>query len=90
MVKKKFRIGLKPKYRRSAGLFWRDSRIFGKLSLADISTAAKIAFCWIGKLNWIQLLKGVKLIMEIVEKIRTLLFCEQAPVHVGMGDNNKS
>lgn len=76
MVKKKFRIGLKPKCRMSAKLFWRDNRIFSKLSLADISTAARKAFCWLVKLNWIKLLKGVKLIVEIVEKIRTLLFCK--------------
>jgi hypothetical protein len=88
MIKKKFQIGSKPKCRKSSRIFWRYIRIFGKLSLADISTAPRIAFCWIRKLNWIKLLKGVNLVMEIVEKIRTLLFCEKTLI--GMRDNNIS
>jgi hypothetical protein len=83
MIKKKFRIGSKPRYRKSAEVFRRDIRILGKLSLTDISTVAKRAFCWISKLNFIKLLKGVKLVMEIVEKIRTLLFCKQLPMVIG-------
>ncbi|MGD1041992.1 MAG: hypothetical protein ABR913_02880 [Sedimentisphaerales bacterium] len=83
MIKKKFRIGSKPRYRKSAEIFWRDNYISGKLSLADISTVARRAFSRISKLNWIKLLKGVKLVMEIVEKIRTLLFCKQLPIVIG-------
>jgi hypothetical protein len=79
MIKKKFRIGSKPRYRKSAKIFWRDNNISGKLSLTDISTFAKRAFCWISKLNFIKLLKGIKLVVEIAEKIRTLLFCKQLP-----------
>lgn len=59
MVKKKFRIGSKPKYRKSAEIFRRDIRILGKLSLAGISTVARKAFGWISKLNnLIKLLKA--------------------------------
>jgi len=50
---------------------------FGKLSLAGISSGVKSTFRWWSKLNWINLLKAVKLVVEIAEKIRSLLFYDQ-------------
>ena len=76
MVKSKFQTGSKTKFQRSAK-FWRDKRMFGKLSLANLLSGTKQVCCWLSKLNWINLLKATKLIVEIAEKIRSLIFWQQ-------------
>jgi hypothetical protein len=78
MVKSKFQIGSNTKFRKLAKLCWRDNRLFGKFSLAGISTASRTVCRWICKINLIKLLKGMKLVVEIIEKIRTLIFCQQS------------
>ena len=70
MVNRKFQSGSKPRRWKSGILFWRDNRISGKLSLANL----------LRRLNWINLLKTMKLVVEILEKIRNLIFCEPTPI----------
>jgi len=86
MIKKKFQIGSRAKYQKSA----RDNGISGKFSLAGFLAGTRQMFRWLKRVNLINLLKIVKLVMEIIEKIRTLLFCKQPQILLENWDNNKS
>lgn len=48
-----------------------------KLSLAGSWNVVKKAFCWITKISWLKLLNAIKLIIEIVNETRSLLFYDQ-------------
>ena len=80
MSKRKFQSGSKPKIQKSAKLCWRDKRIFGKLSLTHFLSGSKRICCWLSSLNWMNLLKATKLVVEIVQKIHSLIFCNQSRV----------
>jgi len=74
MFNRKFRIGSSNRrYRKSTHY----NRISARLSLAGLSSGAKLLFRGLSKLNWINLLKGMKLITEIAKEIRSLISCQQ-------------
>ena len=90
MINRKFQSGSKPRRRKSDRLFCREKRISGKLSLADLSSGVGRMLRRLSNLNWINLLKVMKLVVEIAEKIRNLIFCQQTCCILTNGDDNKS
>lgn len=83
MVNRKFQSGSsKRRYQKSVGSSCFYNRVSAKLSLAGLSSDGKLALRWLSKLNWINLLKAMKLIVEIVEKIRSLIFYQQPHLFV--------
>jgi hypothetical protein len=79
MNNRKFQIGsTKRRYRKSTEQHCFYNRISARLSLAGLSSGTKRTFRWLSKLNWINLLRVTKLIVEIAEKIRSLIFCQQS------------
>ena len=68
---------IKARFLKLARFLWLEIRKLGQMSLAGISSGVKSTFRWWSKLNWINLLKAVKLVVEIAEKIRSLLFYDQ-------------
>ena len=80
MKYKYLQIGsIKTKFRKLAVFSWHNIRKSGKSSLTDICKAVKQALRWLTKLNWFKLLKSIELIVKIVDKIRSLLFCDKKP-----------
>jgi hypothetical protein len=78
MKKKYFQIGsIKAKFRKLAVLLWHNFVRFGKSSLAGIWKAVKQTFRFLRKLNLLKLLKCIELLVNIADKIRHLLFCNQ-------------
>ena len=78
MKAKYFQISsIKARFRKLAVFFWYNVRRFGKTSLAGIWKAVKHTFQCLRKLNWFKLLKCIELMVNIANKIRTLLFCDQ-------------
>ncbi len=86
MTKQNVQIGSKAKCRKSSI----DKRIFGKLSLAGFFAGTRQMYRRLKRVNLINLLKTVKLVMEIVEKIRSLIFCQLPPFLTHIGVDNKS
>ena len=77
MKDKYFQIGsIKAKFQKLAVLFWYNVLRFGS-SLAGIWKAVKQTFRWLRKLNLLKLLKCIELLINIADKIRHLLFCDQ-------------
>jgi hypothetical protein len=85
MVNRKFQIGSKARCRKSI-----DKGISAKLSLAGFLAGTRNMFRCLKKANLINLLKGAKLVMEIVEKIRSLISCKLPPFFTYSGVDNKS
>ena len=78
MAKRFFQTGsIKARFLKLVRFLWLNIGKPGKLSLAGISSGVRSTFRWWSKLNWINLLKAVKLVVEIAEKIRSLLFYDQ-------------
>jgi hypothetical protein len=85
MKDKYFQIGsIKARFRKLAVFSWHNVHRFGISSLASILKASKKSFKWLTHLNWIKLLKAIKLVIEILKNIRSLLFCDQT-VHFVQG-----
>ncbi len=75
MNNRKFQIGSsKRRYRKSVSLS--GNRISSRSSLAGLSIGVRVTFRWLSKFNWINLLKVIKMVVEIAEKIRSLIFCK--------------
>ena len=79
----------KRRYRKSTGSPRFYNRISAKLSLAGLSSDVRLTVRWLSNLNWIKLLKAMKLVVEIVEKIRSLKFCGITLISYRMRDDNK-
>lgn len=56
---------------------WIKISKFGKLSLVSILKISKKSFKWLTHLKWVKLLEAIKLIVEILKNIHSLLFCKQ-------------
>jgi len=90
MRNRKFQIGsTKRRYRKSTGSPCFYKRISAKLSLTGLSSDVRLTVRWLSNLNWIKLLKAMKLVVEIVEKIRSLKFCGITLISYRMRDDNK-
>jgi len=65
--------------------FWVKISKLGKLSLVDILKIGKKSFKWLAHLKWVKLLEAIKLIVEILKNIHSLLFCDKTAHFVQVG-----
>jgi hypothetical protein len=78
MAKRFFQTGSKKaKFLKLVRFLWLNIGKFGKVSLAGILNTSKKSFKWLTHLNWVKLLEAIKLVVEILKNIRSLLFCDQ-------------
>ena len=86
MINRRFQIGSSErKHRKSAKLHCSRKRMSAKLSLVGLSSGAIQKLRWLSKVNWINLLKVMKLVAEIAEKIHSLISCKQSSMVLRRG-----
>lgn len=68
---------VKARFLKLTRFLWIKIGKFGKLSLAGILKTSKKSFKWLTHLKWVKLLEAVKLVVEILKNIRSLLFYDQ-------------
>ena len=75
---KDFQIGsIKAELRKLPMFSWHNIRRFSKSSLVGILKTSKKSFKWLTHLKWVKLLEVIKLVVEILKNIHSLLFYDQ-------------
>ena len=78
MRDKYFQIGsIKAEFRKLAVFSWHNICRFSKSSLVGILKTSKKSFKWLSHLKWMKLLEAIKLLVDILKNIHSLLFYDQ-------------
>lgn len=73
---------VKARFLKLTRLAWIKISKFSKLGLAGILKTSKKSFKWLTRLKWVKLLEAIKLVVEILKNIRSLLFYYGQTAHV--------
>lgn len=76
---------VKARFLKLTRFLWVKISKLGKLSLVGILKIGKKSFKWLAHLKWVKLLEAIKLIVEILKNIHSLLFCDKTAHFVQVG-----